>query len=146
MRLAIFNVSRNVGPFRYWTLSNLPLFLLAAPMLVILVVSGWWALTAYPPKPTKAQKHSSAMQIVDANNFVVLRNLAVSQLLLTLLTFTTAHVQIITRLSSACPVWVWFLAMPSEQGGPSLAKNAVRFMVMYAIIQGALFSLFLPPA
>jgi phosphatidylinositol glycan class V len=115
-------------------------------MLVLLVVSAAWALTAQPPKHTKAQEDSSTAQRLESDHFVILRNLAVSQLLLTLLTLTTAHVQIITRLSSAFPVWVWFLAMPSKGGASSLAKNAVRTMVMYGIIQGALFSLFLPPA
>lgn len=112
-------------------------------MLVLMVVSAAWALTAQLPKHPKTQEHSQRLEV---DNFDILRNLAVSQLILTLLTLTTAHVQIINRLSSAFPVWVWFLAMPAKEGTSSLAKNAVRAMVMYGVIQGALFSLFLPPA
>jgi phosphatidylinositol glycan class V len=149
LNLVIVNLIRHVGLFRYWTLSNVPLFLLATPMLVIMVVSGMWALrsnTSHDPKPTKT-KNSSTSQGTSADSVNILHNLAVSQLLLALLTFTTAHVQIITRISSACPVWVWFLAMPSGKGSSSsLVKNAVTVMALYGIIQGALFSSFLPPA
>ena len=119
----------------------------------MMVVSGAWALGYKPPhapqhaKSKNKSKIPTATQGIDARNVTILYNLGISQLLLTLLTFTTAHVQIITRISSACPVWVWFLAMPSGQGAsPALAKNAVTGMVLYAIIQGALFSSFLPPA
>ena len=118
-------------------------------MLAILVVSSVWALSykSAPASKLSKSKDSSASQGTEAENVYVLRNLAVSQLLLTLLTFTTAHVQIITRIASSCPVWVWFLAMPSEIGASAvLAKNAVIVMVLYGIIQGALFSSFLPPA
>ena len=39
---------RNVGLFRYWTLSNVPLFVLAIPMFTLLTISGWWALNFTP--------------------------------------------------------------------------------------------------
>ena len=146
---AMANVFRNVGPFRYWTLSNVPLFLLATPMLAIMVVSGAWALDykrIHTTEGTKVKKHSPTARDAEADNFYIFRNLAVAQLLLALLTFITAHVQIITRISSACPVWVWYLAMRSGKGDSALAKNTLRFMVMYSMIQGVLFSSFLPPA
>lgn len=137
------NVSRNCGLFRYWTLSNLPLFLLAAPMLTIMAISGMWALS-YPAHPLSREKQPPSTPIA-ADTFI-LRNLAISQLVLALLTLTTAHVQIITRISSASPVWVWALAMASGAGTSPWTKNAVRFMVMYSIIQAGLFASFLPPA
>ncbi|KAE8148777.1 GPI mannosyltransferase 2 [Aspergillus avenaceus] len=36
----------NVGFLRYWTISNLPFFILAAPMLFVLCISSIWALNA----------------------------------------------------------------------------------------------------
>lgn len=78
-------------------------------------------------------------------NIHIFRNLAVSQTLLVVITLTTAHVQIITRMSSAFPVWVWYLAAGHNQNRPA-AKHFVTFMVMYSIIQGGLFASFLPPA
>ena len=139
------NKCRNVGLFRYWTLSNIPLFLLATPMTVIMILSGIWALKQTPsgiPKSNKGQKLMK-YDTSEPERLQVLRNLAFSQLVLTMLTLTTAHVQIITRISSAYPVWMWCLAM-SQKG--ALLGSSIGFIVMYTIIQAGLFASFLPPA
>ncbi|KAG0648638.1 Glycosylphosphatidylinositol-anchor biosynthesis 18 [Hyphodiscus hymeniophilus] len=135
----------NVGLFRYWTIPNVPLFLLAAPMIALMTVSGIWALTyrindKYPPSELQKKINN-----VGIERFPILRNLAVSQLMLTCLTFTSAHVQIITRISSAYPVCLWYLAAQLRKES-SLARNVVRYMVIYAVVQGGLFASFLPPA
>jgi len=128
----------NVGPFKYWTVSNIPLFLLAAPML--------WVLFVTTIKPFQQQRPKG--QTDRLSSFVLCR-LVLPQFAIAALTLTTAHVQIINRLSSGYPVWYIYLASSitspnkKEQGW---TKVAVRLMVMYAIIQAALFSAFLPPA
>jgi phosphatidylinositol glycan class V len=131
------NDHRNVGPFRYWTTSNIPLFLIAAPMFVVLINSSIWAFTS---------TQSLVVKETNSRRSPVLRNMAISQLLLALLTLTTAHVQIISRISSSFPVWVWYGTSLLEKKDGRLASVAVRYMVMYAIIQGGLFASFLPPA
>lgn len=143
------NTIRNVGLFRYWTISNSPLFLLATPMISLMTVSGLWALsykTNEDLRLSKLQEESRKLGAEQPEPFPILRNLAVSQLLLTLLTLTTAHVQIITRISSAYPVWLWYLATQFREGNSPWAGNVVRFMVIYGIVQGGLFASFLPPA
>lgn len=130
------NPFRNVGLFRYWTVSNIPLFLLATPMSILTVKSGIWAST-YVQEPK-----SKGIQ----NGSWVLKNMAISQLLLILVTWTNAHVQIITRISSSFPVWVWYIATLIQKGDDFWGGNTVRYMVMYAVIQGGLFASFLPPA
>ncbi|EJT80331.1 GPI mannosyltransferase 2 [Gaeumannomyces tritici R3-111a-1] len=139
-----------VGPFRYWTVSNLPLFMLAAPVLFILVKSGWDFLGAprgIPQTSGKtAQRKEDTAQYADGG---LVRSMAAAQVLLSVMALTSYHVQIITRLSSAYPVWYWWLAkhLAGEDGRPTgSAKGFVVFMVMYASIQGVLFSSFLPPA
>ncbi len=82
----------------------------------------------------------------DTETFPILRNLAFQQLLLALLTLTTAHVQIVTRVSSAFPVWLWYVAVSTRQKDNMLIENLVRFMVIYGVIQGGFFASFLPPA
>lgn len=73
--------------------------------------------------------------------------MAFSQLLLAGASVTTYHIQIITRLSSAYPLWYFWLAQQLGQAGTSKsAGGVVMYMVMYATIQGALFASFLPPA
>jgi len=144
----VVNFLRNVGLFRYWTLSNLPLFLLAAPMLTILIKSALWAFNFNPDQKadmlTRGDKNAGIAH--DTETFPILRNLAVQQLLLALLTMTTAHVQIVTRISSAFPVWLWYAAVPTKERDSVLVRNLVRFMVIYSVIQGGLFASLLPPA
>jgi phosphatidylinositol glycan class V len=138
------HVFRNVGLFRYWTISNAPLFLLAAPITFIMIASGVWALWYIPVDAGKVSKEQ-AIFTSRPERLQVLRNMAASQLALTVLTLTTAHVQIITRISSAYPTLLWYLAI-SCKGGSLLGRGFVGFIVVYGIVQAGLFASFLPPA
>lgn len=128
----------NVGLFRYWTVSNIPLFLLAAPMLYVLLITSFKVFQYSTPRN----------QMEKSLTFITCR-LALPQVATAVLTLTTAHVQIVNRLSSGYPVWLMYLAKtvvsfdPKEQGW---AKFIVRLMVVYGVVQAVLFSAFLPPA
>ena len=117
-------------------------------MLTILIKSALWAFNFNPDQKadmlTRGDKNAGIAH--DTETFPILRNLAVQQLLLALLTMTTAHVQIVTRISSAFPVWLWYAAVPAKESDSVLFGNLVRFMVIYSVIQGGLFASFLPPA
>ncbi|CZS98982.1 hypothetical protein WAI453_008435 [Rhynchosporium graminicola] len=135
----------NCGFLRYWTVANIPLFLLSAPMFLVLTRSGLWALTFNPIfRQGQAGKSQESNESRGARQ--VLRNMAVSQLALVSLTLVTAHVQIITRISSAFPVWLWYASVASEDGKTMLVDSFVKFMVTYALVQGSLYASFLPPA
>ncbi|KAE8132352.1 GPI mannosyltransferase 2 [Aspergillus pseudotamarii] len=130
----------NVGFLRYWTLSNLPLFILAFPMLFLLCRSSIWALNTTWPSDTGTS---------------LLTRLAAPNGLLAVMAFTSYHVQIINRISSGYPLWYWYLICKvlSHVAGPSsLVKRsqtftiAVQGMVIYAVVQAVLFGSFLPPA
>ena len=149
-RFFFANMNRNNGPFRYWTISNIPLFLLATPMFFIMITSGIWGLNASvltntPEFSKQPSTETSGISATHPHSVQILRNLAVSQLALTAFTLITAHVQIITRISSAYPVWVWYLAITRNKKD-SITKGFVTFMVVYSVIQGGLFASFLPPA
>lgn len=154
--LIISNLNRDNGFLRYWTASNIPLFLLAAPMITIMAVSAKWAFqtrpTAFVTGASKGTNVDAAVtdeQTKQLSNEAddLLRRITIPQLVLVLYTFTNAHVQIITRLSSAYPVWVWFVAKEVVTANSKRqASYLIRYMVMYAIVQGGLFSSFLPPA
>jgi phosphatidylinositol glycan class V len=145
---------RNNGFLRYWTLSNLPLFLLAAPMLTILVVSGvdqlkplpeLWRQSLTTKKTGDKKKPAESDQLARLNTLVF--SAAAAQLVLALLTFTTSHVQIIPRISSGYPLWyLWLAKQLTTQEGKVVGGRIVTFMVIYAAVQGALFASFLPPA
>ncbi|PKY02590.1 GPI mannosyltransferase 2 [Aspergillus campestris IBT 28561] len=135
----------NVGFLRYWTLSNLPLFLLALPMLVLLCWSSIWAckgdISLGSPASTAA--HSSTMASL-------LIRLALPQGILAVLAFTSYHVQIVNRISSGYPLWYWYIAYQILSGFESKHSRAlpvaVTSMVMYGLVQATLFGSFLPPA
>ncbi|KAH0559613.1 hypothetical protein GP486_003871 [Trichoglossum hirsutum] len=149
----------NVGFMRYWTFSNLPLFLLAGPALLIMGLSAAWAL--YGPKNrlltrVTGQGTPSATDAIRDVNFTrdQLQKFAIPQLVLAVLALTTYHVQIITRISSGYMVWYWWLAfLVSEEQHVeifrrkwNLSRIVTRWMMVYAVVQGGLFASFLPPA
>jgi GPI mannosyltransferase 2 len=132
------NDDRNTGFLRYWTLPNLPLFLLAAPMLVVLVKSGVEQLRG-PGRLSRDQSVESSRLLS------LVQSAAAAQILLAVLAATSYHVQIITRISSGYPLWYWQVA-EWLIGGEKTGNRIVMFMVIYASIQGVLFTSFLPPA
>ena len=150
-----------VGLFKYWTLNNLPLFLLAAPMLLALLWTGYLALLRSDGLVALAQSKTEK-NVVTAEETEAFRNvlprLALPQLVLAVLAATSFHVQIINRISSGYPVWYIVLAIaihasPAERrrvlgsfGRGRALEWTIRAMIMYAIVQGGLFASFLPPA
>jgi GPI mannosyltransferase 2 len=132
-----------VGPFRYWTLSNLPLFLLAAPSLAVLTYSAVDILQLPENDLTEKSQSSEISSLPPENR--LLKVLAIPQLVLAFLALTTYHVQIITRLSSGYPLWYIWLAMKAQKD-PKKASAVLRWMVLYALIQAGLYASFLPPA
>ncbi|KAF7174424.1 hypothetical protein CNMCM5623_007168 [Aspergillus felis] len=137
----------NNGFLRYWTVSNIPLFALASPMLAIMTYSALWTLNVESGRLTGAGR--------------LLRSLAAPQLILAILTFAKHHVQIITRMASGYPVWYFWIAdllmkeyssvlLDKKEVGSqkqrSYSSMAVTYMICYAAVQGVLFASFLPPA
>ncbi|RKL14989.1 GPI mannosyltransferase 2 [Fusarium oxysporum] len=132
---------RNVGFLRYWTPNQIPLFLLAAPMLTILIKSG----TEVMREPSRGLR--AMISGTDEQCRVLVRTLASVQTLLAVLAITNYHVQIISRISSAYPVWYWWVASClMDRQRQNLGYGIIMFISMYAMIQGGLFASFLPPA
>ncbi|KAL6228943.1 hypothetical protein BDW75DRAFT_119004 [Aspergillus navahoensis] len=143
-----------VGFLRYWTVSNIPLFLLASPMLLILFLSCFWALRAGVPYPSSISAKAGHL-LPPGPSALLLIQLATTQLVLAAMALTTYHVQIINRISSGYPLWYWYLANQALKT-PDCSSSAARYsgqfmvilqaMVIYALVQGVLFGSFLPPA
>ncbi|QMW44188.1 hypothetical protein G4B11_007608 [Aspergillus flavus] len=164
----------NNGFLRYWTLSNMPLFALAGPMLVIMTYSAIWTLGVGSggqergngksfSNTSKTQVHSEAPLTGR-----LLRSLAAPQIILAILTFLKHHVQIITRMSSGYPMWYLWLAHALVEGHSlassekvdvcrgekethilkqyRYARMTIFYMIVYSLVQGVLFASFLPPA
>ncbi|EQK97835.1 glycosyltransferase family 76 [Ophiocordyceps sinensis CO18] len=131
----------DVGFLRYWTLNQLPLFLLASPMLAILIVSGF-AVLRKPASGLKSLKYGPG-----EDYRIFARATAASQALVALLAITNYHVQVVPRLSSGYPLWyMWVAGLLMDAKRQTRGQTIVVFMVMYAGVQGGLFASFLPPA
>ena len=148
---------RGTGFLSYWTVSNLPLFILATPMLFILIRSSVWALLGCSSSEISADKITKKDIRVGPSlrmNHAIACRFATPQIVLAALAVTTYHVQIVTRLSSGYPVWYWWVASliledrkTSFMGREWCTASIIsRWMVIYALVQGGLFASFLPPA
>ncbi|KAG7431904.1 GPI mannosyltransferase 2 [Fusarium oxysporum f. sp. raphani] len=114
----------NVGFLRYWTPNQIPLFLLAAPMLTILIKSGTEVMRG-PSRGLRAMISGT-----DEQFRLLVRTLAAVQTLLAVLAITNYHVQIISRISSAYPVWYWWVAsclMDSQR--QNLGYGIIMFII-----------------
>jgi phosphatidylinositol glycan class V len=149
----------HVGFLSYWTPNNIPLFLLAAPMLAVLSITA--AAVLFEPQNLLANVTSNSKPVSEGERRLfthVCVQLAIPQIVLAAMATTSFHVQIINRISSGCALWYVVLAIlvvdrsgSSQKGllGALGGKNRevlVRVMVAYAIVQGGLYAAFLPPA
>jgi phosphatidylinositol glycan class V len=144
--------------------------MLATPMLYLLTRSAWLAMSGQCGSSSgdvvvtrrKTKNSVDGETKVQLCRDALLVRLALPQIVLASMAFTSFHVQIITRLSAGYPLW--YLVLSSEvlntssmQGSldrgstwgfdrQRLAKWTVRWMVVYGLVQGALYASFLPPA
>lgn len=134
-------MNRNNGFLTYWTVSNLPLFLLAAPILTTMFYS-----TLVAVRGQIGQSSSACWSLVPGHTAIrqsIVLRIAIPQGILAVMALTNLHVQIINRICSGYPVWYWFLA---ALGGTRAFSIGVQAMALYAGIQAVLFGSFLPPA
>jgi phosphatidylinositol glycan class V len=145
---------RNVGLFRYWTLSNLPLFMLAFPMLGMLLGSSGTTLHNAYRQSLHGRSVPHTSESNGSNDVPAaacdLPELALPQLVLAIAAAGSFHVQIINRIASGYPMWymtiaTWLMDQRTARDW-NLGQWAVRGMIMYSLIQGTLFANFLPPA
>ncbi|RMX77082.1 hypothetical protein D0869_10152 [Hortaea werneckii] len=108
----------DVGLFRYWTLNNLPLFLLAAPLGYLMIVTALSALLhtegLYTSLTDKKVSETQNPHTIEREKRIfthVLPRLAVPQLILVVMAGTSFHVQILNRISSGYVVWYFMLAV-----------------------------------
>lgn len=149
---------RDVGLFRYWTLSNLPLFLMAAPILWLMLESSVTILRSYNHGPSHGFHVPQPGGTISPGQSIawvhIFPELALPQLVLAIAAFTSFHVQIINRIASAYPTWYVMIAgwLVNKRTDSSTATSVpreqwvVRGLIIYALVQGTLYSNFLPPA
>ncbi|KAF5389436.1 hypothetical protein D9757_004293 [Collybiopsis confluens] len=117
----------NGGLFQYWTLAQLPNFIIAAPPLIIII--------AYSTHIVRASTHSSMGLVPHAIHACVLG--------CTL--FFASNVQIILRLAPSMPLVYWAAAW-LVMDHPKVGRWWVGWSVTWGMVAILLWSVFLPPA
>ncbi|KAG9386627.1 GPI mannosyltransferase 2 [Pyrenophora tritici-repentis] len=154
----LYDVARNVGLFRYWTVSNLPLFILAAPVMWLLLVSSATILRSAVQSPLHGRLAPQASATSNPRNEIStickMPELALPQLLLAITAVTSFHIQIVNRIASGYPMWYLVIAQwlvdsqstgRTEKPSPK-AQWIIRGFIVYSLVQGMLYANFLPPA
>lgn len=129
-------------------------------MLGMMMISSFstWKITLKLNDQLSRTRKQPRKKVQRGNEFLynqrAARCIAIPQLVLSGLALTNYHVQIITRLSSGYPVWyLWLTSIVLEDRKLNLfgrkwrlGRGLLRWIVLYALIQGGLFASFLPPA
>ncbi|GAA5823527.1 hypothetical protein JCM5353_006293 [Sporobolomyces roseus] len=153
----------DVGPFRYWTLLQLPNFLLASPVLVLSFAASYTYYSSQPRLvisrtlpflPSSLLPSSSTPPPILTRPFLSPSLLPFIHLHMatTLLLLISSHVQIILRLCIPNPVVWWYvsdllLAEGSEgEGRRRWGKRWIGYCVMWGTVATVSWALFLPPA
>ena len=125
----------NTGLFKYWTLQQLPNFLLAAPPLALIYTFGIWHLQA---AIRRSESPFASLKLTPH----VLHALFTATILL-----FASHTQITLRLAAAMPTlywgatWLW-----TDPSHVFWAKAWVYWSAMWGAISLVLWTAFLPPA
>jgi len=132
----------NVGFLRYWTLSQLPNFLLAVPVLLLLACSSIhnikWTITEclFP-----AQKRGSSSPFLSLS----LTPHAIHAFILTTTLLFASHTQIILRVAASMPFTYWSAAWLLFER-PVLGRWWVGWSIIWGSVSLVLWATFLPPA
>ncbi|SCU84415.1 LAMI_0C07404g1_1 [Lachancea mirantina] len=125
----------NNGFLKYWTLANIPNFLIALPNVVVLWYSTIYFSHQYPCRNLKPLIMITWAFLAGVIFF--------------------AHVQIVNRIGNFLPLHVWYLADRMNKskkesvkvnGDDMLVKFYFLWLIFWVPLQTILFATFLPPA
>lgn len=117
-------------------------------MLALMIWSALTILMGQPLTKTNFQGPKKSHSTQDSRQ-LCLQVLAMPQLFLAVTAATSFHIQIINRIATGYPLIYLFTALVingAVEAPAWMGKLVVYWMVLYGLIQGALFASFLPPA
>ncbi len=128
----------NVGFLRYWTLSQLPNFLIASPPLVIISV---FALDHFRSLLSEFQRINGK---IDHQNLFLTPH-AIHATVFSFILLFASHTQIVLRLAASMPFTYWAAAWLYMKY-PTYGTLWVAWSVIWGLISGIFWATFLPPA
>lgn len=135
-----------VGLFKYYTVSNVPQFLLAAPVLVVTMSSLVGACAVLVGKGNRG-KNEGWWEQMDLHLSEQWRDAGALYglwLVLLLVSLTVLHVQVATRFMVASPPLYWHLARFGTGGSAWAARAVYAWAAAFACVGTVLFATFLP--
>ena len=133
----------NVGFLRYWSFSQIPNFIVAAP-LFFLIADFVTAYAQYHILFSSKNRIATDRAPIAFYNISLLPHLIHSVILFCIL-LLTAHTQIILRLAPSMPIVFWAAARLIV-GRATLGQQWVTWCTVWGIASIILWASFLPPA
>ena len=132
----------NVGFLRYWTLSQLPNFLLAAPNLLVIISFSFYHLKG-PWLGSSKRKGESQLDRAFQNATITPH--AMHAIIFSSILIFASHTQIILRLAPSMPFVYWAAAWLLCEH-PVLGRLWITWSVLWSIMSVICWATFLPPA
>ncbi|KIM45160.1 glycosyltransferase family 76 protein [Hebeloma cylindrosporum] len=132
----------NVGFLRYWTLGQLPNFILAIPTLLLILsfavyhLKGTWLASS-------KRKGDSQLDLSFRN--VTITPHAIHAIILSFILIFASHTQIVLRLAASMPFVYWAAAWLVCEN-PALGRLWVSWSVLWGTTSTICWATFLPPA
>lgn len=123
----------NVGFLRYWTLAQIPNFLIAAPPIIVILAFASSILSKMTSKT------------IQSNYSPSLTPHAIHAVVFTFILLFASHTQIILRLAASMPFTYWAAAW-TYMKYPTYGTAWVTWSVLWGFISVILWGTFLPPA
>ena len=130
----------NVGFLRYYTLQQLPNFLLAAP---VLAASTYAAVHAF--ETLRARRSAAAEDVTEGGLYGTrARPHLATWWVMTLVAATVMHVQVATRFLSVCPALYWFAVDEGRRRGAGVQRWICIYCITFALLGTLMFPTFYP--
>jgi phosphatidylinositol glycan class V len=132
----------NVGFLRYWTLSQLPNFLLAAPTLLVILT---FSLHHLKGTGLGSSKRKPEPRLHCAFQNATITPHAIHGIIFSFILIFASHTQIVLRLAASMPLVYWAAAwLLSEH--PAIGRLWVTWSLLWGITSVICWATFLPPA
>lgn len=139
----------NVGLFKYWTLQQLPNFILPAPVLLLLFSFSYWYLRNLHLDWCAAEGRPSSASSSSGSPFLTLKLIphVIHTCFMGVTLLVASHTQIALRLAASMPTIYWAAAwLHYHQPTHNLARLWVWWSFLWGGISIVLWVAFLPPA
>jgi len=132
----------NVGFLRYWTISQLPNFLLAAPTLSLIFAYCFHHLRKMLPELVFSNNRSTPSRSFKS---LTIDPHVIHATIFCFMLLTASHTQIVLRIAGSIPLTYWAAAWLVIEHH-ILGRLWVTWSVLWSLISIVLWSTFLPPA